>query len=133
MNPISFLFIRLGIGVSMLGHGLVRLPKLTAFSDKMVADFADSMLPVLLVRPFSLAIPFVEFALGVLLLLGFKSTWTAVVGATFMLLLMLGTAAIENWGAYPSQMIHLGFFVLLIQFMPANTFSLDVFLSKNKS
>ncbi|WP_209329210.1 DoxX family membrane protein [Lunatimonas salinarum] len=133
MNPISYLFIRLGIGISMFGHGLVRLPKLTSFSDKMVADFAESMLPSLLVRPFSLAIPFVEFGLGLLLLLGYKSTWSAVAGAIFMLLLMLGTASIENWGAYPSQMIHLGFFVLLIQFMPSNTFSIDGYLSKNKS
>ena len=129
MNPISYLFIRLGIGVSMFGHGMVRLPKLTAFSDKMVSDFGDSMLPELLVRPFSLAIPFVEFLLGICLLLGYKSTWTAVAGATFMLCLMLGTAAIENWSAYPSQMIHLGFFVLMLQFMSANTLSLDAYLS----
>lgn len=131
MNPASYLFIRLGIGISMFGHGMVRIPKLSAFSDNMVGDFADSLLPLMVVRPFSLAVPFIELVLGIFLLLGLRTGWISVVGAAFMLMLMLGTAFIENWGAYPSQMIHLAFFALLIHFAPSsNTYSLDAKLAK---
>ncbi len=41
----SFLLLRVAIGTSLLGHGLVRLPKLPAFSQWMVGLFAKSMLP----------------------------------------------------------------------------------------
>lgn len=45
MNTNSFLLLRLAIGASMLGHGLVRLPKLQTFSHWMVGSFAKSILP----------------------------------------------------------------------------------------
>lgn len=70
MNAIVFLLLRLGIGISMFGHGLVRLPKLNAFSQWMVGSFAKSMLPAELVRPFSMVLPFAELAIGFLLLIG---------------------------------------------------------------
>jgi thiosulfate dehydrogenase [quinone] large subunit len=45
MNTTSFLLLRLGIGISMFGHGLVRLPKLAGFSKWMVTSFEKSLLP----------------------------------------------------------------------------------------
>lgn len=125
MKPVSFVFIRLGIGISMLGHGLVRIPKLSAFSAGMVDNFSESILPELLVTPFSLVLPFLELMLGLALILGWKTRIAGVSGALLMLLLMFGTSMIENWSALPSQMIHLLFFVLVYEFNEVNTFSLD--------
>ncbi|WP_162340336.1 MULTISPECIES: DoxX family membrane protein [Cyclobacterium] len=125
MKTLSFVFIRLGIGISMFGHGLVRIPKLNEFSSGMVSRFSESFLPGQVVLPFSLILPFLELLIGLLLILGWKTRLTGISGAILMLFLMFGTSMIENWGALPSQMIHLLFFVLVYEFHQVNTLALD--------
>ena len=125
MNALVFLLLRLSIGISMFGHGLVRLPKLNAFSQWMVGSFAKSMLPAELVRPFSMALPFAELIIGFLLLIGLFTEPALISGAILVLLLLFGTAMVENWEAIPSQFIHLIFFAVLLQFIASNSWSLD--------
>jgi len=125
MNTFAFLILRLAIAVSMLGHGLVRLPKLKTFSQWMVGSFEKSMLPKILVLPFSYVLPIVEFTIGLLLLTGLFTKPAAFGGAAVMLLLLFGTALIENWDAMPSQLLHLIFFAILLQFMASNGYALD--------
>lgn len=125
MNATVFLLLRLGIGISMFGHGLVRLPKLNAFSQWMVDSFAKSMLPAELVRPFSMVLPFAELVIGLLLLVGLFTEPALISGAVLMLMLLFGTAMVENWEAVPSQLIHLIFFAVLLQFVGSNVWSLD--------
>jgi thiosulfate dehydrogenase [quinone] large subunit len=133
MNTSSFLILRLAIAVSMLGHGLVRLPKLKAFSQWMVSSFEKSMLPKILVLPFSYVLPIAEFTIGLLLLTGLFTKPAAFGGAAVMLLLLFGTAMIENWDAIPSQLLHLIFFAILLQFMANNEYALDtIFLNKSR-
>lgn len=130
MNPVSFLFLRLAIGISMFGHGLVRLPKLEAFSNWMVTSFEKSILPQTLVLPFSYVLPIAEFAVGILLITGLFTRAALIAGSAVMLSLLLGTSLIENWDALPSQLIHLAFFALLIQFISSNKWALDNVLFK---
>ena len=130
MNPFAYLLVRLTIGMSMLGHGLVRIPKLSAFSEGMVANFEGSLLPAILVRPFSLALPFMEFIIGLLLLVGFKTKLFSQAGGILMVVLIFGTSLIENWSALPSQMIHASFFIVLLQFIVSNDMALDGYLKK---
>jgi len=125
MNTISFLLLRLAIGISFFGHGLVRLPKLTAFSNWMVGSFKRSMLPEVLVIPFSYALPVAEFLVGLLLLSGLLTQYALVAGGILVLLLLFGTTMIENWDAIPSQIIHLALLAVLLHFLEANTFALD--------
>ncbi|WP_158858194.1 DoxX family membrane protein [Lunatibacter salilacus] len=131
MNSFAYLLVRLTIGMSMFGHGLVRIPKLTDFSEGMVANFEGSLLPVLLVRPFSYALPFLEFIIGLFLFMGFKTVFFARAGGMLMVLLIFGTSIIENWSALPSQMIHASFFIVLLQFIASNNYiALDAYLKK---
>ncbi|MDI9857871.1 DoxX family membrane protein [Flectobacillus roseus] len=130
MNTTSFLLLRLGIGISMFGHGLVRLPKLAGFSKWMVTSFEKSLLPSAIVTPFSYALPILEFGIGTLLILGLLTKQALLAGSIVMLILLLGTTLIENWDALPSQLIHLAFFAILLQFISSNTWSLDYFLFK---
>lgn len=88
------------------------------------------MLPKALVLPFSYALPIAEFTVGLLLLLGLFTKSALLAGGWIMLILILGTALVENWEAIPSQLIHLAFFALLIQFVPYNSWSLDQYLRK---
>ena len=125
MNTFTFLILRLAIAVSMLGHGLVRLPKLKTFSQWMVGSFEKSMLPKILVLPFSYVLPIAELTIGLLLLTGLFTKPAVFGGAAIMLLLLFGTAMIENWDAIPSQLLHLIFFAILMQFMANNGYALD--------
>jgi thiosulfate dehydrogenase (quinone) large subunit len=130
MNSYAYLLTRLIIGMSMFGHGLVRIPKLSAFSEGMVANFEGSFLPAVMVRPFSLGLPFLEFIIGLFLLIGFKTKFFAQMGGLLMVVLIFGTSLIENWNALPSQMIHAAFFILLLQFLTSNHLALDSYLKK---
>jgi len=122
----AFLLARLGIGMSFFGHGLVRLPKLTAFATHMVTPFQHSMLPEALVTPFAYILPFFEFGIGLLLLPGLFTKQALIAGAIVMILLIFGTTAVEQWQNLDSQLIHLAFFAALLPFADSlNGFSID--------
>jgi thiosulfate dehydrogenase [quinone] large subunit len=114
----------------MFGHGLVRLPKLAGFSNWMVGSFEKSILPLSLVRPFSYALPILEFTIGLLLITGLFTRIALVAGALVMIVLIFGTTLIENWDAITSQLIHAAFFAIMLQFIQYNSYALDVLLKR---
>lgn len=130
METTSFLLLRIAIAISMFGHGLVRLPKLETFSNWMTKSFENSMLPKILVTPFSYILPVAEFSIGVLLLLGLFTKPSLIAGAVIMLILLFGTSMIENWEAIPSQLIHIAFFALLLHFINDNSWAIDTLIKK---
>jgi thiosulfate dehydrogenase [quinone] large subunit len=131
MNATVFLLLRLAIGASMFGHGLVRLPKLAGFSAWMTTSFEKSMLPTALVKPFSYALPLAEFLIGLLLIGGFLTRQALVAGCIVMVMLIFGSAMIESWDSLPSQLIHAAFFGVLLQFVAtSNRYSVDALVRK---
>src|ERR1700722_17517470 len=107
----SFLLARLAIGASLFGHGLVRLPKLDKFSHGMAGLFERSILPQPLVLAFGYFLPFAEFGIGLLTLIGLFTRHAAVGGALLMILLIFGSTTVEQWDGISSQLTHLAFFV----------------------
>ncbi|WP_379965448.1 DoxX family protein [Epilithonimonas sp. UC225_85] len=101
-----FFFLKLPIAVSLLGHGLVRLPKLASFSNWMVTSMEKSAIPDFLIIPFSYVLPIVEFLIGLSLLIGFRTRHTLFAGLILMSILILGSSSIENWSAIESQLLH---------------------------
>lgn len=130
MNTTSYVLLRLAIGASMLGHGLVRLPKLDGFSKWMVGSFEKSLLPGVLITPFSYALPVAEFVIGLLLVAGLFTRPALIAGGLVMVLLIFGTAMIENWEAIPSQLMHAAFFAVLLHYVAVNGFALDNLFKK---
>jgi len=129
-NTTSFLLLRLAIGASMFGHGLVRLPKLDKFSDWMVKSFENSILSAALVRPFSYALPIAELLIGLLLILGLLTRPALIAGSIVMIILIFGTTTIENWEILPSQLIHIAFFAVLLNAINYNGYAIDHLLKK---
>jgi len=129
----SFLLLRVAIGTSLLGHGLVRLPKLPAFSQWMVGLFAKSVLPEFIVTPFSYLLPIAEFVIGLLLVTGLFTRQALIAGSWMMIFLIFGTCLLENWDALPSQLIHVAFLAVLLNFTHNNTWALDNIIFKNNS
>jgi thiosulfate dehydrogenase [quinone] large subunit len=133
-QQLSFLLARLAVGMSMFGHGLVRLPKLHGFSSWMVGQFEKSMLPEIIVTPFSYILPIAELLVGISLLIGLFTRPALVAGSLVMTALIFGSSMIEEWGSIPSQLIHAAFFSILLIFEKSyNVFAVDLILEKNRS
>jgi thiosulfate dehydrogenase (quinone) large subunit len=124
-TKLTYFFLRLPIAMSMFGHGLVRLPKLTAFAEGMKEQFKDSILPPMLVLPFGYALPVIELLVGILLIVGWQTRNAIYLGLLTMAALIFGSATIESWGAITAQLIHAIYFGMLLYFLPQDRFSID--------
>jgi thiosulfate dehydrogenase [quinone] large subunit len=127
----TYLLVRLPIAVSMFGHGLERIPKLQGFSSHMVGQFGKSMLPVSLVTPFSLGLPFLELLTGILLILGLFTRFACILGVLIMLALIFGSSMLEQWENVFTQIIYGAYFALLYYFAVYNHYSADTLINRS--
>lgn len=115
-KQLAQLIIRIGLGINMLMHGLVRLPKLTTFVTKTEAGFATTILPTLLTRAFLYTLPFVELTVGIMILLGGQLTkWGYFAGGLVIGALLFGTTLKEDWAGAGTQMIYVIAFYLALR------------------
>jgi thiosulfate dehydrogenase [quinone] large subunit len=124
-RAVAYLLLRLTIGASLFGHGLVRVPKLAAFHTHMVGEFKTSMIPAVLVSACSYALPFAELITGVLLLAGLLTRAAAIAGGLVMIVLVLGATSIEHFNVIGEQLLHALFLVSVIGFRGHNRYSVD--------
>jgi uncharacterized membrane protein YphA (DoxX/SURF4 family) len=127
---ITYLLARLPMGMSMFGHGLIRLTKLQTFTSGMVTEFNKSLLPSSLVMLFGYALPFLEFATGLLLLLGLVTRFACVLGVLIIIALIFGSSLLEQWNNIFSQLVYGVYFALLFQYADYNYYSFDRFMKK---
>lgn len=129
--PAAYLLLRLTMGFHMFAHGGVRLPILPQFASETATEFAKLRLiglpffPAWFVYPFSFAVPPVEFLVGVLLILGWKTRLTSIVGGVTILLLMFGNVSRMQFATAHLMWFYVLVFVLLVAFNFADRYSLD--------
>lgn len=116
----AFFFLRLPVAMSLLGHGLVRLPKLAGFSSWVVTTMEKSVIHPALIVPFSYFLPVAEALLGLALLVGFKIRLTLYASITLISLLILGSCSIENWSAIEAQLLHAFYLMAIYWFWEKN-------------
>jgi thiosulfate dehydrogenase [quinone] large subunit len=124
-RKLAYAMLRFTLGLSILMHGLVRLPHLTAFANAMVKLFVDTFLPAFTVRVFALGLVFVETAVGLLVLLGLCTRWALLLGALAMAALVFGTALRSDWDTLAIQMLYALIYAALIATREYNAYSLD--------
>ncbi|MDO7854343.1 MauE/DoxX family redox-associated membrane protein [Hymenobacter convexus] len=125
-NPeLAFVLGRLLMGVAFLTHFLVRLPKLAAFQAGMVKQFANSMLPELLVRPFAAVLPFVEGSIGLLLIIGLFTRPALAAALLLMTALVFGSSLLEQWDTVGTQLVYGLFLFALVLHCQHNRLCLD--------
>jgi thiosulfate dehydrogenase [quinone] large subunit len=129
-QEIAYVLARLPIGMSMFGHGFIRLTKLRTFSEGMVKEFAPSLLPSWTVIPFSNILPFAEFLCGLLLLIGLFTRFASILGIILMIILIFGSSVIEQWNNAFTQIFYGGYFCILYRYANYNHFALDNAISK---
>jgi thiosulfate dehydrogenase [quinone] large subunit len=91
----------------------------------MVGGFEATLLPEFLVLGFGYVLPFVEFGLGILLLLGFQTRKALIGAAIFMILFIFGSSLREEWGTVSTQMLYALFIFFLILYLEYNSFAID--------
>jgi len=80
----------------------------------MTGFMEHSYLPQPLVLGFSYAVPFIEFATGLLLLFGLYTRQALYVALAIMAVFVFGNTTIENWEAITSELVHAGYLVAVL-------------------
>lgn len=114
--------------MSLIGHGLVRLPKLAEFSTWMVGFMEASWLPASLVRLFGYAVPLIEITTGLLLLVGLYTRQSLYVALLLMAVFIFGNCTIENWEAISVQLMHALYLSVVLYLISYDRFSIDAYL-----
>ncbi len=117
--------LRVGLGVNLFTHGLVRLPDLAAFVAHTQQTMAKSPLPRPLVVAAGYAIPFVEITTGALLLLGLFLRPALVLGFLLLIVLMFGICLAQNWTVAAEQLVYMLVLAVLLATARHDRYSLD--------
>ena len=128
-EALAYVLLRSTLGVTMLIHGTNRIahgPE--QFAAGMVRDFAGTMLPLFMVHLLGLTLPFMEAALGFLLILGLLTRWALVAGALLMIVLVFGMTLRDQFIIVGVQLIYAAIFFILIFNLRHNRLSIDHFL-----
>ena len=126
----AYLMLRFMLGLSILMHGLVRLPHLHAFADGMVRQFQETLLPAALVRAFAIGLTFVEAGVGLLLVPGLLTRWALLLGSLTMSCLIFGTSLLSDWNVLAIQMLYAVIYAALIATHQYNAYSVDALLER---
>jgi thiosulfate dehydrogenase (quinone) large subunit len=127
---LAYLMLRFTLGLSILMHGLVRLPHLSAFADGLVKLFAETPLPAAVVRLFAVGLVFVETIVGLLILLGLWTRRSLLLGTLMIAALVFGTALRSDWNTLAIQMLYASIYTALIATRGYNAYSLDVLIQR---
>jgi thiosulfate dehydrogenase [quinone] large subunit len=111
-------------------HGLTRLPHLSAFADGMVKEFANTVLPPVVVRPFAIGLVFVEAIVGLLVLLGLFTRAALILGCATMAALIFGTALRSDWNTVAVQLLYCAIYAALVAAREYNAYSVDAVLRR---
>ena len=87
---LAYALARIGLGLNIALHGLVRLPHLAGFAAGLRPEFAPTFLPGSLVEVTGYAIVIGEAVIGLLVLFGLWLRPALVAGMLLMLLLEFG-------------------------------------------
>ncbi len=113
----AYALLRLILGVNLLGHGVTRIYHgVPAFAAAMTAQMSSPLLPAPMVHAFALAIPWIEFTLGVLLVLALFTRATLTVAMLFMIVLMIGVTIRQDWPTAGFQLVY-GFVIFALLFL----------------
>lgn len=106
LTPLFFL--RIGLGINLLMHGLVRIPTLEDFASRTAIEFQSTALPITVAKYFLYILPFLELTTGILILSKGKLIRTGMVmGVIILCILTFGTTLKQDWNNSAIQLIYI--------------------------
>jgi thiosulfate dehydrogenase [quinone] large subunit len=129
-RKLAYLLLRVTLGLSILMHGVTRLPHVGAFADGLVKLFAETPLPAIVVRPFAVGLVFVEVIVGLLILLGLWTRWALLLGGAAMAALVFGTGLRSDWSTLAIQMLYAAIYAALLATREYDAYSVDALMKR---
>ncbi len=123
---VAYALLRVIVGVNLAVHGISRLlagPH--AFAASLVGLFHATPLPAWSVMSFGLMLPWLEAALGLLILLGLATRFALVAASLTILALTFGSTLRQDWQSAGLQLIYAAIYAALLTFRTENVYSLD--------
>ncbi len=125
-KAIAYALMRFALGVNIFGHGFFRiLSGVSTFANGAVQGMDKGPLPHVLTLGFLYVTPFVELAVGTLLMLGLFTRLALVAGSLFMIALTIGTTSTQNWGGAGTQLEYSFVFFAMLWLVELNVISVD--------
>ena len=125
-KALAYTLFRVFMAINMFWHGAIRLgPAYSAFVEATQAQFAETWLPMWLVTLEARLIPGVEVAVGILLLVGYKTRWALVAAMILMYTLVFGMIILQNWEIVARHLIYALSLYVLLHNIEFNAHSLD--------
>jgi thiosulfate dehydrogenase [quinone] large subunit len=124
--PQAYMLLRLAIGMSMFLHGATRIGSgPDKFAETVVREFQGTILPGGLVYLYAIVLPFVEGAIGFLLLLGWFTRVALLAGMVTMVSLIFGTGLRSDWNTLGLQLAYTVVYYILLLRLDDNCFAVD--------
>ena len=131
---IAYTILRLSFGANILLHGLSRvLNGRPAFLAYLNHYFEHAhLIPAGMLPVFAAVLPWVETALGLLLMLGLLSRFTLIAGALVMTGLVIGTNLAQDWLVSGLQLPYCFIYYYLLIHLEQNAISLDAIMGLDR-
>jgi len=129
---LAYAIFRLTFGVNIAFRGVVRIfiNGLDAFSQGLVKQFEMTWIPASMISAFGHVVPFLETAIGIMLILGLGTRWALIIGGLLMTSLTFGTMFLQNFDLAWLQLTYAIAFFLLLAARSWNVISVDGMMSK---
>jgi thiosulfate dehydrogenase (quinone) large subunit len=123
---LAYALLRIALGLNIFLHGVTRLISGPAnFVASLTKMFENTILPAALVVPFAYALPWLEAAIGLLILIGLRTRDALVAGSVLMLVLTFGTTLRQDWNVAAIQLFYSVIYAALIASVSHNRLSVD--------
>lgn len=129
--PVGYFLVRFTMGLHMIAHGAARLVIMQKFIAETLKDFEGvtvlyiPLFPNWAVTMMCYVIPTVEFVVGLLLTVGFKTRPATIAGSLLFVPMMFGMVAQRNFGTAHIMWWYVLIFAMLGALSFADRYSLD--------
>lgn len=131
---IAYAILRLTLGVNICLRGVVRIANGTdVFAADMVKQMQVTILPAAAVSAFGNSLPWVESAIGLLIILGLQTRLALILGGLMMTVLTFGTMQIQNFTNAWLQLTYALVFFVALALRSWNLISLDALMQSPAS
>jgi thiosulfate dehydrogenase [quinone] large subunit len=133
-TALAYAILRLTFGVNLCFRGVVRITinGLDQFAAGLTAQFEPTWIPASAVSAFGHVVPFVEVAMGLMLIFGLFTRPALVIGGLMMTSLTFGTMFLQNFDLAWLQLTYAIAFFILLATRSWNVISLDNMLFPSK-
>ena len=128
---LAYAIFRLTFGVNIMFRGVARIfvLGLDTFGAGMMKQFSSTWFPPAFINLFAHTLPWIETALGLMLILGLGTRLALIVGGLMMTCLTFGTMFLQDFNLAWLQLTYAIAFFLLLATRAWNVLSLDAMLA----